>query len=213
MNTIKPSYHGRARKTAHALWKGSDYMLNQADDHSWSGFCVLRLAMRQETATGHEIEARAAYASLADKTEQNAILRAVYWDSRTLAGKSREDTGPIKVPARFVQIPISLVHQWLRAFDAVLTSIRVFAHSDDNSPICSLRIETNYVDSAFEKVWQALPGERDELTRVWLDRWHDMGKALQTYSAITGIEESFPCVEGKPEAYDFQAYEPLMTLS
>lgn len=57
-----------------------------------------------------------------------------------------------------------------------------------------------------------LPGEQDEITRIWLEVWHEMGHMLQTCQALTSVKESFPCVEGKPEVYDLQAYEPVLTL-
>jgi hypothetical protein len=58
-----------------------------------------------------------------------------------------------------------------------------------------------------------LPGEQQELTRVWLDVWNKMGALLRTSLSITDpIEESFLSVEGKPEHYDLQAYEPSLTL-
>ncbi len=212
MTTVKSSYHGRARRAAFELWRGPDYMRNQDDDHPWSGLCVLRLAMRQDTEKQIMIEARAAYTYLAHEDQQNAILRAVYWDSQTTVGKSRDDTSPIKIPARFVQIPVSLVQQWLRAFDTVQTSIRMFAHADDSLPICSLRVETESVNCAFEKVWQVVEGEDSELNRLWQDTWQQMGQSLQTAPSVAGLEESFHCVKVEPDSYDFQAYTPSLRL-
>jgi hypothetical protein len=165
-----------------------------------------------------QIEARAVYAyydSFVGEAQSDAVLRAVYWDSKTVVSKSRDDPPadtPFTIPAKFVQVPITQVRQWVQAFDSLQTSLQVVSRPDDSLPICSLRIETNYVDNVFEKVWQVLPGERDELTRVWLHIWHEMGKALHVCPIITDITESFPHIEGKPEAYDFQAYEPSLTL-
>ncbi|HEU5376802.1 MAG TPA: hypothetical protein VFV38_15305, partial [Ktedonobacteraceae bacterium] len=82
----------------------------------------------------------------------------------------------------------------------------------DGLPICSLRIETDYVSNAFERVWQVLPGEQSELLRAWREVWHEMGDVLQGAPSLTDIEESFPSVEGRPEVYDLQAYEPLLAL-
>lgn len=213
MTTVKSSYYGRARRTAFALWRGPNYMRNTDEEHPWSGLCVLRLAMRKDTPEArYQLEARAVYAYLAYEDQQHAILRATYWDSQTARGKSREDTGPIKVPVRFVQIPLSLIQQWLHAFDAIPTSIRAFAHTDDTLPICSLRVETEAVDCAFEKVWQVVNSEDGELNRVWQEIWHQMGAALQTAPHVTDIEERFPRVEPEPDPYDFQTYQPTMSL-
>ena len=109
MTTAKLSYHGRARRTATMLLEDPSYMRNRDDEHPWSGLCILRLARQQDTAMQTIIEARAVYAYLAHEDQQNAILRVVSWDCQLLVGKSREDTSSIKIPARFVQIPLSLV--------------------------------------------------------------------------------------------------------
>lgn len=216
MAPIKRSFYGRVRSTAYELWRGSDRLANREDDNFCGGYRILRLALRQGTSSDPQIEARAAYAYLASETPPDAILRAMFWDSKTVVRKSRDDPPadtPFTIPAKFVQIPITQVRQWVQKFDGLQTSLQVVSQEDDSLPICSLRIETNYVDNVFEKVWRVLPGERDALTRLWLEVWHEMGHILQTYPAITGIEESFPCVEGRPEVYDFQAYEPSLTLS
>jgi hypothetical protein len=168
--------------------------------------------MRQDTERQIRIESRAVYAYLTHEEQHNAILRAVYWDSQTIIGKSREDTSPIKIPARFVQIPVSLIQQWLHTFDTVQTSIRVSAHDDKSLPICSLRVETEAVDSAFEKVWQVVESEDSELNRLWQDVWLQMGRSLRTAPSITNLEESFDCVKVEPDSYDFQAYTPSLSL-
>ncbi len=214
MTIVKSTYYGRARRTASGLWRGSDYMHDQDDDHPWSGFCVLRLAivMSEAITMNHQIESRAAYASLARETEQNAILRAVYWDSWTAVGKGRDYTGPIKVPARFVHIPIFLVRQWLSAFDHLQTSIRAFASTDETVPICSLQVKTEASQCAFEKVWQVVPGEEEELNLLWQVVWQQMGESLLTAPSVAPPEESFPRVDGDPSAYDLQAYTPTLKV-
>ena len=215
MAPIKGSFSGRVRRTAYDLWRGPNYLRNQGRVNFWGGYCVLRLALRQRTSGDPQIEARAVYASFADETQPDAILRAMSWDSKTVVQKSRDDppeNTPFTIPAKFVQVPIAQVRQWVKTFDGLQTSLQIFPQQDDGLPICSLRIETDYVYNAFEKIWQVLPGEQSELLRAWQKVWHEMGNILQAFPALTDIEESFPHVEGKPEVYDFQAYEPLLTL-
>lgn len=215
MTRIKSSFYGQVRRTAYALWTGSDYLHNQSNSNPLGGDCLLRLAIQKRNSVNPQIEARAVYAyydSFVGETESDAVLRAVYWDSQTVVRTSSLEVTPIQIPARFVQVPIIQVRQWIGTFDGIQTPIQVFPLSDDNLPICSLRVEVDYLHSVLEKIWQVIPNEQNELTRVWLDIWHQMGKALQVCPIITDITESFPHIEGKPEAYDFQAYEPLLTL-
>lgn len=216
MTRVKSSFYGQVRKTAYALWAGPDYVYDQGDTDPLGGDCLLRLAMQQRNSMNPQIEARAAYAyysSFVGETQFDAVLRAVYWDSQTVVRSSPPETTPIKIPVRFVQMPIAPVRQWISTFDGLQTSVQVLPRLNDNLPICSLRVEVDYVHSVFEKTWQVIPGELDELTNIWLKIWQEMEKALQTYPRVTNMKESFPHVEGKPEAYDFQAYEPLLTLS
>ncbi|HEU5378292.1 MAG TPA: hypothetical protein VFV38_22950 [Ktedonobacteraceae bacterium] len=159
-----------------------------------------------------QIEARAAYASLVDETQPDAILRAVYWNSQTVIPSSPPETTPMKIPARFVQVPNIQTQQWIRRFEGLQTSLQIFSLQNDSLSICSLRIEIDSVDSVFEKVWQVPPDEQDGLTRAWIEVWDNMGKALQTCPVIAGVEESFASLEEKPEAYDLQGYKPVLTL-
>lgn len=217
MAPTKISFYGQVRSTAYNLWRGSDWLANRDDSNFCGGHRILRLAMRQGTSSDPQIETRAVYAYVADETQPDAIVRAVFWDSKTVVRRGHRDPNdppantPFTIPAKFVQIPITHVRRWVQRFDGLQTSLQVVSVEED-LPICSLRIETSYVDNVFEKVWQVLPGEQDEITRIWLEVWHEMGHMLQTCQALTSVKESFPCVEGKPEVYDLQAYEPVLTL-
>ena len=215
MAPIKQSFYGRVRMTAFQLWRGPSYVVKPGED-PFGGFCLLRLALRQETSGNPRIEARAVYASFTDEEASDAILRAMSWESKLVIRKKRDDTpedAPFTIPATFVRVPLPQVQQWVKRFDGFQLSLQLLPRKEYDLPICSLRIETDYVSNAFEQTWQVLPGNQDELTRAWLEIWHEMGVALQTHQAITGVEESFPCVEGKPEVYDLQGYQPLLTLS
>lgn len=215
MTSIKGSFYGRVRRTAYELWRGPDYLQKLDDETFGGGPCLLRLALRRRTSMDPQIEARAIYATLADEVQVNAVLRAVYWDSKSVVHVDRHnppEDAPFQIPAKFVRVPIIQVHQWIKRFDGLQTSLRAFPLQEDSLPICSLRIEVDSVYSVFEKAWQVLPGVQDDLTGVWQEVWSEMGKVLQASPCVRGIEESFPCIQGKPEAYDLQAYEPLLTF-
>lgn len=209
------SFYGTVRRTAYNLWRGSHYLTYRDSEHFCGGHCVLRLAMRQRTSSDPQLEARAVYAYLASEEQTDAVLRAMSWDSKSVVRKSRDDPppdAPFTIPAKFVRISIAQVQQWINVFDGLPTSLQVFSQEDDGLPICSLRIETDYVSNAFERVWQVLPGEQSELLSAWREVWREMGNILQGAPSLTDIEESFPRVEGRPEVYDLQAYEPLLAL-
>ncbi len=216
MASTKPSRYGRERLTAYALWRGPDFVRIRADGDLSGGHCVLRLALRQGNSSHPQIEGRAAFASFHYEEQPDAIVRAMSWEKRLGVRTNRTDPlseTPFTIPAKFVRVPIALVRQWVKRFDGMQTTLQLTPQEDDSLPICSLRIEADYVYNAFEKVWQVIPGDSSEPLRAWLEVWHDMGMALQTQQALTDVEESFPCVEGRPEVYDLQAYEPWLTLS
>jgi hypothetical protein len=216
MLPTRRSFYERERATAYNLWRGPRSLNSQGDREFCGGPCVLRLALRQGTSSKPQIEARAAYASFYSEELPDAIVRAMSWESKSMIRNSRGETlehPPFTIPAKFVRIPIGTVQQWVKKFDGIQTTLQLTPQEADTLPICSLRIETNSVYNAFEKVWQVSPGEPSELLRAWLEVWHDMGIALQTHRAIMDVEESFPCVEGRPEVYDLQGYQPLLTLA
>ncbi len=215
MALIKGSFYGRVRMTAFQLWRGPSYVVKHGED-PFGGFCLLRLALQQGTATNPRIEARAAYASWADEETSDAILRAMSWESKLEIKKKRDGTpedAPFTIPAKFVRVPIPQVRQWVKGFNGLYISLQLLPRIEYELPTCSLRIETNSASNAFEMVWPVHADEPSELLRAWKDVWHEMGMALQTHQTVTDVEESFPCVEGKPEVYDLQGYKPLLTLS
>ena len=73
----------------------------------------------------------------------DAILRAIYWDSKGIMGTTHRtpyDT-PFKIAAKFVHIPLALVQQWISSLEHLQTSIQTVSHEDDTLPICTLRVE------------------------------------------------------------------------
>jgi len=213
MKSVKSTFYGHVRRTAYELWRGPDYVLTPDEDNPVGGLCILRLALRKGTSMKPLIESRAVYTSLTDDTQHGAILRAVYWDSQTVKRDSPPETTPIRIPAKFVQVPVERVRQWISAFDNLPTSLRVSRQQDDSLPICSLRIEIDPVDSVFEKVWRVIQNEDIELNHTWQDIWQEMNLALQTCPSITEMEEDFPCVKSQPDdVYDLQAYKPSLDL-
>jgi len=183
------------------------------EDDMAGGARVLHLALRKGTSMKPVVESRAVYASLVDETQPDGLLRAIYWDSQTVKRDSSPETTPIKIPAKFVRVPVERVRQWIGAFDTLSTSLHVSSEEDDSLPICSLRIEIDAVYSVFERVWQVTPDEENELQRVWQEVWLQTGLALQTSPGVTDIEENFSCVEPKPDVYDFQTYQPSLNVS
>jgi len=206
----KKTPYGRTRRLAYDLWRGPEYITKPDENEPFGGPCILRLALRTGTSAKPQIEARAVYGSF---TEQDAILRAVYWDGQTAVKNSEREEQQIKIPASFVRVPVASMRQWISIFDNLQTSLQTMPQQNDSLPICSLRVEIDAVYSVFEKVWQVAPGEADELQHAWQDVWQQLGLALETFPAITDVEEIFPYVEGKPEVYDVQAYKPSLQLS
>ena len=215
MKSVKPSFYGRVRRTAYDLWRGPDYISDPDEESPLHGFCVLRLAIRKGETAKPLIESRAVYTILYRDDPQDAILRAVYWDNKDIIGTTHStpyDT-PFKIPAKFVQIPLTLVQQWISSLEHLQTSIQTSSHEDDTLPICTLRVETEAVSSVFEKTWQVVEGENSELNRIWQQIWQQMGLALETAPIITDLEESFPCIKPERDVYDLQAYKPSLDLS
>jgi hypothetical protein len=186
--------------------------MREEDDLS-GGSHVLHLAFREGDSISPLIESRAAYVSLVDQTQPDALLRAIYWDSQTVKRDSPPETTPVAIAAKFVRVPFERIQQWLSVFDNLHPSLQVSLPRDDDVPLCSLRIEIDPTCRVFEKVWPVLPGEDIELNHAWQTVWRQMGAALQTYPAVTDIEEQFPCAEPEPDSYDFQAYQPSLDLS
>jgi hypothetical protein len=213
MKSAKKTFYGYVRRTAYDLWRGPDYISDPDENSLLSGSCVLRLAIRKGETAKPMIEARAVYTILHPDGPQDAILRAVYWDSKTVAHSSnRYDSTPFKIPAKFVQIPLTLLQPWISSLENLQTSIQTSSHEDDSLPICTLRVETEAVSSVFEKTWQVVEGENSELNRIWQGIWQQMGLALATAPIITGLEESFPCIKPEIDVYDLQAYKPSLDL-
>jgi hypothetical protein len=210
MTDIQP-LHTRVRRTAYDLWRGPNYVQKQDDNNPIGGYCVLRLALRKGISIKPLIEARAVYAILGDENE-DAVIRAVYWDSHTFIRNLPPEKTVTRIPVKFVQIPADQLRNWLEAFAGIHTPIQISAHEDPGLPICSLRVETSAVDCSSERVWQVVPGEDKELNRVWQQVWQEMGLALQTAPVIADVEESFPNTRIEPDSYDFQCYQPSLSL-
>ena len=215
MNKIKTSVSGWTRYVAFDLWRGPDFLKTRDEEEPFGGGCLLYLALREgETGQRLQIESRAIYSNF---VERQAVLRAVYWDNQVVRLDGRRMDLPIpvvkQVPARFVQVPMIQVQQWLDAFRDIETPILV-EPQEGALPICTLRITLSHVASVFEKVWEVTPGSTSPLQQAWNEVWQQLGEALRTSPALalTDIEESFPNVEPKPEAYELQNYVPTMTL-
>ena len=114
--------------------------------------------MRKGISIKPLIEARAVYTILGDEKD-DAVIRAVYWDSHTFIRNLPPEETVTRIPVKFVRISDEQLQHWLEAFAGIQTSIQISAHEDISLPICSLRVETSAVDCSFEKVWQVVQGE------------------------------------------------------
>lgn len=213
MKYVPHTLYGLTRRTAYELWRGPVSVQRQDETDLSGGLCVLHLALRQGTSGQPLIESRSVYASLAHEPPDDALLRAVYWNSHTAPRRGQVEDAQIKIPAKFVLLPISYVHQWIGMLERLPTVIRAFPDKDDSLPICSLRVDTRMVASVFEQVWQVMPDQQSELTHVWQTIWQEMALALQNSPTVTDIEEHFPCVQLPQDAYDFQQYQPSLDIS
>ena len=217
MSVIKETFYGHVRRTAFTLWKGPDYVENveeEEEDNPLGGDCILRLALRKGETAKPMIEARAVYASLRPDDSHDALLRAIYWDNKAIAHTTHStplDT-PFKIAARFVQIPLALLYQWIHLLENLQASVQTTSHEDDTLPICTLKVETNTVSSLFEKTWQMVEGENEDINRIWQVIWQEMEQVLQTAPIVTAVEESFPDTQIEPDTYDFQSYQPSLSL-
>ncbi len=211
MTGVQPPLHTRVRRTAYDLWRGPSYLQKKDDNDPVGGNCVLRLAIRKGISIKPLIEARAVYTILGDEME-DAVIRAVYWDSHTFIRNQPPEKTVTRIPVKFVRISGERLQGWLEAFAGLHTSIQISVREDTSLPICSLRVETSAAECSFEKVWQVVPDDDIELNRVWQETWQAMGLALQTAPIVADVEESFPDTQIEPDAYDFQSYQPSLNL-
>ena len=217
MPVVKRTFYGYVRSTAFDLWRGPFYAENsEMEDEAnfLGGTRVLRLTIRKGETAKPMLESRAIYAHLNPNEPQDAILRAIYWDNTAIRHTTHStpiDT-PFKIAAKFVRLPLALLHQWIDLLENISTTIQTTSSKDDTLPICNLRVETSVVSSAFEKTWQVVDGENAELNNAWQVIWRQMEQVLQTSPSLTDIKESFDCVEVKPDVYDLQRYQPTLNV-
>ncbi len=217
MLVVQGTFYGHVRRTAFNLWRGPDYVEKREkedEDDFLGGVRVLRLAIRRGETAKPMIESRSVYAILRPDDPRDVLLRAIYWDNTEIRHTTHDtpiDT-PFKMAAKFVRFPLASLYQWIRLLENLSTSIQTTSSKDDTLPICTLRVETSPVSSVFEKTWQVVDGENDELNRVWREIWQQMAQILQTSPSLTDINESFHCVEAKPNIYDLQAYQPTLNV-
>ncbi len=211
MTDVQPPLHTRVRRTAYDLWRGPNFLQTRDENDLIGGNRILRLAIRKGISIKPLIEARAVYAILEDEMAE-AVIRAVYWDSHTFIRNLLPEETVTRIPVKFVRIPREKLQCWLEAFAGLHTSIQISVREDTSLPICSLRVETSAMQCSFEKVWQVVPDEDKELNCIWQEIWQEMGLALQTAPIVADVEESFPDTQIEPDSYDFQSYQPSLSL-
>src|SRR5579859_5823225 len=132
MTHLKASFIGRMRRLAFALWRGPEYIKKQDDADFVSGFCILHLALQKGTFTHPLLESRTVYGFLEQEDQQVAALRGLSWDSRMVPrGRDIPYERPlIKIPAKYVEISILQVKQWIGAFENLQTVLHFTSYSD-----------------------------------------------------------------------------------
>jgi hypothetical protein len=212
MAGAKSRDYGRMRRTALVLCQGPEYIQIHDESHSFGGRGVLHLALRKGTSMQPIIETRTIYVDVGDPAQENAVLRAVYWDSQAARQNNPDGESLLKIPGTFVQVSVAQTQQWVAAFDRLNIALLATVRADDSLPICTLRIERDNVYSAFAKTWQVIDGENTDLNHVWQDIWNQMARLLPISAVVTDVEEFFPCHEPGKDAYAYQAYQPTITL-
>jgi hypothetical protein len=197
------------RIQAEAIWRGPKNLVIR-DPASEPFYGWPHLCLEAKMSGTDRVEARSIYANLFDVSQPFAILRAVYWDgvsTRTAFRKSIKSF-TLKLPARFVKIPIRKLKIWLSEFDGVNVALSGIDESNDDVEIIRrLRIEYDYMSCVFEKVWQIQDKNHSILNQKWQKLWTQTTKALVIEPLVTNFDEDFWFVLPKVK-YDYKTYKP-----
>lgn len=90
------------------------------------------------------------YANLFDRTQEIAVVRAVYWDGEAMRKSLREQKDKkqafrLKMAARSVQISHSRLEEWLTHLQGASVNVDDFCGDDRTVGIGRLRIERDYL--------------------------------------------------------------------
>lgn len=199
---------GSLSMNARAIWRGPrSIVVNHLDGERFYGWPNLVLETRDWKAV--RVESRSVYANPFDKTQNWAILRAVYWDASKVRRelKTHPKMYELIMPARFVVVPVRRLKAWLAEFSDLSIRIPISYDVDKSASVKRVRIEQDYLSQVFEKVWQTQSTEHALLNERWNRVWKRMTKALVGQSIVKGIHEDFWFVS--PEVrYDLRTYQP-----
>lgn len=193
------------------LWYGPRAVeLDNLDDDSFYGWSVLSLGVR--FAYPILLESRTVYAHLFEEDAVWAVLRAMSWDDRPAqrAIWTQGQSAPLNVPVRFVRLPLTQLHSWLKVFKDLPIIADQSLVKDSALPMRRLRIEWEYTSCVIEKVWRGAAPEHAALLQAWTHVWQEMGEALRVAPQIAPHEvtELFDAVQPDTSVYQPQEYTP-----
>jgi len=198
------------RIQARAIWRGPQSVeLHDDGGVSFYGWRTLALELRPGKAD--RIESRSVYANLYDRTQPTAILRAVYWDGELVRRQTKQPEDKdrpfrLKVPARFVQMPVDRLVAWLAQLEGVSIPVDDMCGDDGATSIRRLRIERDYLSCIFEKVWRLEDPKHARLNKRWDQIWQEMNTSLTNEQLVGNVVENFWFVKPRVR-YDLRAYD------
>ncbi len=200
------------RSQIFSMWRGAEEaVIPGAKDYEFYGWRTLGLDVRVDhKGSRPEFEARIVYANLYDETQENAILRAVYWNNDAERARLAEEgmNYRLGVPARFVWVPHSVLNSWIETLHGVNTDVATKPGVDPFLPIRRLLVKADYKTSVFEKVWEYQESNTSALDLAWKEIWNKMGDALSNGTPLTSrLEEAFEPSLPHP-FYDLESYQP-----
>ena len=203
-------FFGDVRLQASAIWRGPcNIVIKDRRGVYFYGWPMLSLEARAYRTD--RIESRSIYANLSRKSQRVVILRAVSWNGKAVREAIRpQGKNPqfdLVMPAKYVSLPVKHFRAWLSEFDGVsVLANETCEDYDDLTVIRRLRIDRDYMNCVFEKVWQFQEATNVLMNHKWEKVWEQMTKALVTKPLITNFDEDFWFVN--PEVkYDFEAYQ------
>ncbi|NWJ48693.1 MAG: hypothetical protein HXX08_22765 [Chloroflexi bacterium] len=201
----KRFYYSLIRTDVHNLLLGPTSFYWQHDHDSFYGWSVLSLHMRLGWEDRNEV--RTVYGNLFDSSQDYSVLRAVFWNGIVERAKVRKEKEAYigQLPARFIEIPVSLLREWLNEFDDLSLKIDLSSQLDESVKVRRLRIERDYYSEIFEYIWQKENELFSELNNKWQKVWDQMTELLSSSKIVTDFSEEYSAYEGRVH-YNLDAY-------
>ncbi len=199
---------GKIGTSAQLIQRGPrDIVIDDLDGERFYGWPHLMLEVRDWQSV--RFESRSVYANLFDKSQNSAILRAVYWDAPSTRTrlKAHPKTFRLVLPARFVVVPVRRLRKWLAEFSGVHIKLPDAYQADKTADVKRLRIERSYLSQVFEVVWQLKDQEYGVVNERWDRVWIQMTRALTQAPTVDIPDEDFWFVNPKIR-YNLTSYQP-----